>query len=171
VEPTFEGFRLPADALMGERGEAFYGLMGGLSRKRIYTAARAVGIARGALEDSIRYAQERVQFERPIADLQTIRFKLADMATSVEAARALTLVAARAYDSGERVDQEASMAKLFATDMAERVTSEGVQIHGGNGYITDHAAQRYWRDARLTRIFEGTNEIQRRIISDRLLDG
>lgn len=167
---VFEGYRIPGEALMGERGEAFYGLMEGLSRKRVYTAARAVGLARGALEDSLRYAQERVQFGRPIADLQWIRFQLADMATSVEAARALTLVAARAADSGERVDQEASMAKLYATETAERVTSEGVQIHGGNGYITDHQAQRYWRDARLTKIFEGTNEIQRRIISDRLLE-
>jgi alkylation response protein AidB-like acyl-CoA dehydrogenase len=168
---TFDGWRVPTGSLMGERGEAFYGLMEGLSRKRIYTAARAVGLARAGLEDATRYAQERVQFGRPIADLQWIRFTLADMATSVEAARALTLVAARAHDTGERVDQEASMAKLLATETAERVTSDAVQIHGGNGYIQTHAAQRHWRDARLTKIFEGTNEIQRRIISDRLLDG
>lgn len=168
---TFDGWRIPAGALMGERGEAFYGLMEGLSRKRIYTAARAVGLARAGLEDATRYAQERVQFGRPIADLQWIRFTLADMATSVEAARALTLAAARAYDNGARVDREAAMAKLFATETAERVTSDAVQIHGGNGYIQSHAAQRHWRDARLTKIFEGTNEIQRRIISDRLLDG
>ncbi len=167
---AIDGLRVPGDALMGPRGEAFYGLMEGLSRKRVYTAARAVGLARGGLEDAARYAQERVQFGRPIADFQWIRFTLADMATSVEAARALTLAAARALDSGERVDEQAAMAKLFATEQAERVTSDALQIHGGNGYLHDHAVQRHWRDARLTRIFEGTSEIQRRIISDRLLE-
>jgi alkylation response protein AidB-like acyl-CoA dehydrogenase len=168
---VFDRLCLPSEALMGERGEAFYGLMEGLDRKRVYTAARAVGLARAGLEDATRYAQDRVQFGRPIADFQWIRFTLADMATSVEAARALTLAAARTIDAGDRVDREAAMAKLFATETAERVTSDAVQIHGGNGYITDYAAQRHWRDARLTKIFEGTNEIQRRIISDRLLDG
>jgi alkylation response protein AidB-like acyl-CoA dehydrogenase len=166
-----DGLRVPGDALVGQRGEAFYGLMRGLSRKRVYTAARAVGLARGGLEDATRYAQERVQFGQPIAGFQWIRFTLADMATSVEAARALTLAAARALDAGERVDEQAAMAKLFATEIAERVTSDALQIHGGNGYLHDHAVQRHWRDARLTRIFEGTSEIQRRIISDRLLDG
>jgi alkylation response protein AidB-like acyl-CoA dehydrogenase len=167
---TFDGLELPADALMGDRGEAFYGIMAGLDRKRVYTAARAVGLGRGALEDALAYATDREQFDRELADFQAIRFLLADMATQVEAARALTLRAAQAIDSGERVDREAAMAKLFATEVAERVTRDGMQIHGGNGYTTAFPAQRYWRDARLTTIFEGTSEIQRRIIADRLLE-
>lgn len=168
----FDGLELPADALRGERGQAFYGIMSGLDRKRIYTAARAVGLARGGLEDALEYSQGREQFDNPISQFQAIRFKLADMATEVAAARALTHQAARAYDRGDdsaHVNQLASMAKLFASEMAERVTSEALQIHGGNGYLFDFAVQRHWRDARLTKIFEGTNEIQRRIISDRML--
>ncbi|MBW3618665.1 MAG: acyl-CoA dehydrogenase family protein [Actinobacteria bacterium] len=169
-ELTFDGLALPSEALMGERGEAFYGVMAGLDRKRVYTAARAVGLARGALEDALAYATQREQFDHQLADFQSIRFMLADMATSVEAARALTLAAADALDRGGRVDREAAMAKLFATEVAERVTRDGMQIHGGNGYISATPAQRYWRDARLTTIFEGTSEIQRRIIADRLVE-
>jgi alkylation response protein AidB-like acyl-CoA dehydrogenase len=169
----FDGLELPADALMGERGKAFYGIMQGLDRKRIYTAARAIGLARGGLDDAVEYSQDRSQFDQPIAEFQALRFKIADMATDVAAARSLTHMAARAYDRGDdefHVNQLASMAKLFASEMAERVTSEALQVHGGNGYLFDYPVQRYWRDARLTKIFEGTNEIQRRIISDRILD-
>jgi butyryl-CoA dehydrogenase/acyl-CoA dehydrogenase len=117
------------------------------------------------------YAQKRVAFGHPIADFQAIRFKLADMATQIEAARQLTYHVADQIDqrSAADVGMEASMAKLFASDMAERVTSEALQIHGGYGYTKDFPLERYWRDARLTRIFEGTSEIQKRIISDRLL--
>ena len=143
--------------------------MHGLNIARIHTAARAIGLARGALEDSLAYAQERVQFGQPIAMFQAIRFKLADMATQVQAARALMYQAAHDCDAGEPIEIEAAMAKLFATEMAERVTSEGLQIHGGNGYTTERSVERYWRDARLTTIFEGTSEIQRKIISDRLI--
>lgn len=168
---TFDGWRIPGGSLVGERGEAFYALMAGLDRKRVYTAARAVGLARGALEDAIAYARSREQFGRPIADFQAIRFTVADMATSVAAARELTHAAARELDDGaEEVSRQAAMAKLFATEVAERVASDGLQVHGGVGYTTWYAAQRHWRDARLTRIFEGTSEVQRRIISDRLLD-
>jgi len=110
-----------------------------------------------------------VQFDRPIASFQAIRFKLADMATEVEAARAFMYQVAQQCDDGLPVEREAAMVKLFATEMAERVTSAGLQVHGGNGYTTEYAVQRHWRDARLTTIFEGTSEIQRRIISDRLL--
>lgn len=166
---AFDGLELPAEALRGDRGQAFYGIMQGLARKRVYTAARAVGLARGGLEDATRYATDREQFDQPLADFQALRFRLADMATEVAAARALTHQAARAIDRGEDINELASMAKLFASEMSERVTSEALQIHGGNGYLFDFAVQRYWRDARLTRIFEGTSEIQRRIVSDALL--
>jgi len=174
-----EDLRLPGDALMSERmrgmrgrgrGEAFKGAVSGLNVARVHTAARAVGLARGALEDSLAYAGRREQFGRSISEFQAIRFKLADMATQVEAGRQLWYHAAQLHDDGVRSEKEASMAKLFATEMAERVTSEGIQVHGGNGYTTEHAVERYWRDARLTTIFEGTSEIQRRIISDRLID-
>ena len=148
---------------------AFKATQAGLNVARVHTAARAVGLARGALEDCITYSQERVQFERPIASFQAIRFKIADMATRIEAARALYHQVAQAMDDGQHVEQEAAMAKLFATEMAVEVTGEAMQIHGGNGYTTERRVERYWRDARLTTIFEGTSEIQRRTISDRLL--
>ncbi|HKJ60104.1 MAG TPA: acyl-CoA dehydrogenase family protein [Halobacteriales archaeon] len=166
----FDDVRVSADKLVGsEEGQGFYQIMEFFEEGRVHTAARAVGLARGALEDSVAYAQEREQFDRPISDFQAIRFKLADMATKTEAARALTLLVADAVDRDERADAEAAMAKLFASQVAEEVTSEGIQVHGGYGYTTDFDVERYWRDARLTRIFEGTDEIQRRIIADRLL--
>jgi alkylation response protein AidB-like acyl-CoA dehydrogenase len=154
---------------VGEEGRGFYMAMSFMNVARIHTAARAIGLARGALEDSLAYAQQRVQFGRPIAQFQAIRFKLAEMAAEIEAARQLTYYAADKLDRGENADLEASMAKWFASEMAERVTSEGIQIHGGYGYTTDFAVERYWRDARLTKIFEGTSEIQLLHISDRLL--
>ena len=176
-ELHFENFRLPGDALMGREresageGRAFASTASMLAVARVHTAARAIGLARGGLEDSLVYAQKRVAFGHPIADFQAIRFKLADMATQIEAARQLTYHVADQIDqrSAADVGTEASMAKLFASDMAERVTSEALQIHGGYGYTKDFPLERYWRDARLTRIFEGTSEIQKRIISDRLL--
>jgi alkylation response protein AidB-like acyl-CoA dehydrogenase len=176
----FDGLRVPAGAMLGGRlndathtprapGRAFNATLHGLNIARIHTAARATGLARGALEDSLVYAQERVQFGRPIGEFQAIRFKLADMATQIEASRALMYEVAERCDAGEPIEKEAAMVKLFATEMAERVTSDGIQVHGGNGYTTERAVERYWRDARLTTIFEGTSEIQRVIISDRLL--
>jgi alkylation response protein AidB-like acyl-CoA dehydrogenase len=168
-ELAFQDCRIPAGNLLGAEGRGFYELTGGLELARVHTAARALGLARGALEDSILYAEQRQQFERPIGSFQAIRFKIAEMATSVEAARQLTYFVAHQIDSGRRCDKESSMAKLFASEIAERVTSEGLQVHGGAGYTTDYPAERYWRDARLTRIFEGTSEIQMRVISDRLL--
>jgi alkylation response protein AidB-like acyl-CoA dehydrogenase len=156
---------------LGTEGRGFYDAASGLDVARVHTAARAIGLARGALEDSIGYAKKRVQFGRPIGEFQAIRFKLAQMAAEIEAARQLMYFVATEADSHRRCDKEASMAKWFATEMAERVTSEGMQIHGGYGYTTDLPLERYWRDARLTKIFEGTSEIQLRIISDRLLDG
>ena len=168
-ELAFDDFRLPADSLLGEEGKAFYSAMGSMEVARAHTAARAIGLSRGALEDSIKYAHQREQFGQPIGNFQAIRFKIATMATEIEAARQLMYHVATEIDSGRRCDTEASMVKYFASEMAERVTSEGIQIHGGAGYTTDFAVERYWRDARLTKIFEGTSEIQQRVISDALL--
>jgi alkylation response protein AidB-like acyl-CoA dehydrogenase len=170
-ELFFDNFRLPKDSLLGERGAGFYLAMSELEKARAHTAARAIGLARGALDDSIMYAKNRRQFGRPIADFQNLRFKVATMATEIEAARQLNYHVCTEIDRGERCDLQASMVKLFATEMAERVTSEGMQIHGGAGYTTDFQVERYWRDARLTKIFEGTSEIQQRVISDALFAG
>jgi alkylation response protein AidB-like acyl-CoA dehydrogenase len=173
-ELSFNDFRVPKGNILIGRDEddasaGFKRTASWLSVARIHTAARSVGLARGALEDSAAYAQTREQFGRPIGDFQAIRFKIAWMATEIEAARDLTYAAADNTDRGRRNDVEASMAKLFASEMAEKVTSEGIQIHGGAGYTSECAVERYWRDARLTKIFEGTSEIQQRIISDAYL--
>ncbi len=168
-ELAFDDFHIPGDALVGREGEAFAAFSRGLESYRAHTAARSIGLARGALEDAMRYAQERVQFDQPIAQFQAIRFKLAQMATEIEAARQLNYHVCTQIDTGQRCDTEAAMTKLFASEMSERVCSEAMQILGGAGYTTHHAVERYWRDARLTKIFEGTSEIQLRIISDRLL--
>ncbi|WP_163271785.1 acyl-CoA dehydrogenase family protein [Chelativorans alearense] len=168
-ELSFDNCRVPHENMLGEEGRAFYNFTGALERARANTAARAIGLARGGLEDSIEYSQQRVQFGRPISDFQAIRFKIAQMAAEIESARQLLYYVCEEIDTGRRCDMEASMAKWFATEMAERVTSEAIQIHGGAGYTTHCAVERYWRDARVTKIFEGTSEIQLRIISDRLL--
>lgn len=168
-ELSFDDFRIPADALLGEEGRGFYMAVSGLEVGRAHTAARAIGLARAALEDSIAYVATREQFGRPIGVFQYLRFEIAKMAADIEAARQLMYSVATAIDSGRRCSLEAAMCKLVATEMAERVTSQGVQIHGGAGYTTDFQVERHWRDARLTRIFEGTSEIQMRIISDELL--
>ena len=168
-ELAFDNCRVGAESLVDEEGRAFYTVAQGLEKARAHTAARAIGLARGGLEDAIAYAQERVQFGQPIGEFQAIRFKLAQMATEIEAARQLMYYVCDQIDQEKRCDKEASMVKLFASEMAERVTSEALQIHGGAGYTKLHAVERYWRDARLTKIFEGTSEIQLRIISDHLL--
>jgi len=168
-ELAFDGVRVPASAMLGEEGKAFYMIAHGLERARAHTAARSIGLARGAFEDAMAYAKERQQFGRPIADFQAIRFKLAKMATEIEASRQLMYFVCDQIDTGKRCDTEASMVKYLASEMAERVTSEAMQILGGAGYTTHYAVERYWRDARLTKIFEGTSEIQLRIISDQLL--
>lgn len=168
-ELSFQGTRVPADALIGDEGKAFYLMSYGLETARAHTAARSIGLAQGALEDSIAYAKERKQFGMPISEFQAIRFKIATMATKIEAARQLMYYVCNEIDQGRRCDTESSMVKYFAAEMAEEVTSEALQIHGGAGYTKLHAVERYWRDARLTKIFEGTSEIQQRIISDRLL--
>jgi alkylation response protein AidB-like acyl-CoA dehydrogenase len=161
-----------ADLLVGEGGEtgngfAMFGKL--INWARVHTAARAVGAARGALEDATAYAKRRVQFGKPISQFQGIKFHLADMATQVAAARALYLDAAARFDAGLDCRQECSMAKLFASEIAEKVASTAMQVLGGNGYTTEYAVERHWRDARLTQIFEGTSEIQRTIIARHLL--
>ncbi|MQA94340.1 MAG: acyl-CoA dehydrogenase [Streptosporangiales bacterium] len=168
-ELSFDDCRVPGEALAGEEGRGFQQAMTFLDVARVHTAARAIGLARGALEDSIAYCHQREQFGRPIGHNQAIRFKIANMATEIEIARSLMYEVCADIEAGVPCSTPASMVKLYASEMAERVTSEGLQIHGGAGYTTDFAVERYWRDARLTKIFEGTSEIQQRIISDALL--
>lgn len=168
-ELALDGVRVPKQNLLGEPGKAFLLMAKGLEVARAHTAARAVGLAQGALEDATAYALERKQFGIPIAEYQAIRFKIATMATKIEAARQLLYYVCSEIDGGRRCDKEASMVKYFASEMAERVTSEALQIFGGAGYTKLFAVERYWRDARLTKIFEGTSEIQQRIIANSLL--
>jgi len=171
-ELYFDNVRAPARRVVSgnpEAGTAVQGVAFGLGLARAHTAARSIGLARGALEDAMAYAKERVQFGQPISDFQAIRFKIATMATEVEAARQLMYYVCSEIDAGRAGRVETSMVKLFASEMAERVTSEALQIFGGAGYTTLHPIERYWRDARLTKIFEGTSEIQQRIIADALL--
>ena len=168
-ELAFDGCRIPRDNIVTAGRGGFKSTVSMLNVARAHTAARSIGLARGALEDAMAYSHERVQFGVPIADFQETRFKIARMASEIEAARQLMYHAATLMDNGQTADQEASMVKWYASEMAERVTSNALQILGGAGYTKLHAVERYWRDARLTKIFEGTSEIQLRIISDRLL--
>ncbi|MBI2880768.1 MAG: acyl-CoA dehydrogenase family protein [Candidatus Tectomicrobia bacterium] len=168
-ELVFQDCRVPAENLIGVEGKGFNYIMAGLEVGRINVAARGVGLARAAFEDSIKYAQQRVQFGVPICQHQTIQNKLADMATRVEAARMLVYQAAAKKDRGERCDLEAGMAKLFASETSEFCASEAIQIHGGYGYIEEFNVERYFRDCKLLTVGEGTNEIQRLVIARRLL--
>ena len=168
-ELAFDKCRVSADKMIGEEGKAFYLATAGLETARAHTAARSIGLAQAGLDDAIDHAKQRRQFGAAIASFQAIRFKIASMATEIEAARALMYAVCEKIDQGVRCDKEASMVKLFASEMSERVTSEALQILGGGGYTTLHAVERHWRDARLTKIFEGTSEIQMRIISDHIL--
>jgi len=168
-ELAFDKCRVPAANLIGEEGRGFYLATAGLETARAHTAARSIGLAQAGLDDAVAHAKERRQFGNPIAAFQAIRFKIASMATEIEAARALMYSVCKKIDQGVRCDKEASMVKLFASEMSERVTSEALQIHGGGGYTTLNQVERHWRDARLTKIFEGTSEIQMRIISDHIL--
>ncbi len=168
-ELSFEDTFVPDSALIGEEGKGFYLMATGLELARAHTAARSIGLAQAALDDAIAYASERRQFGFPISEFQAIRFKIATMATKIEAARQLMYHVCSEIDAGRRCDTQSSMAKYFASEIAEEVTSEALQIHGGAGYTKLFAVERHWRDARLTRIFEGTSEIQQRIISDNLL--
>ena len=170
VELVFDHVRVPADNLVGmEEGRGFQQVMAGLEVGRINIAARGVGVARAAFEDAIRYAQQRRTFGKPIAEHQAIQLKLAEMGTKVEAARLLTLHAARKKDGGERCDLEAGMAKLYASEICQEVSLEAMRILGGYGYTREFNVERYYRDAPLLIIGEGTNEIQKLVIARGLL--
>ncbi|MFJ9561336.1 acyl-CoA dehydrogenase family protein [Streptomyces fuscichromogenes] len=169
-ELSFDGYRAPADAVLGGvAGEGFAQMMKGLETGRLQVAARALGVGRAALEDSLAYAQERESFGKPIWQHQAIGHYLADMATSLTAARQLTLYAAREAEAGRRVDMEAGMAKLFASETAMQIALNAVRIHGGYGYSTEFDVERYFRDAPLMIVGEGTNEIQRNVIAAQLV--
>ncbi len=171
AELVFEDYRVSADQLIGgAEGRGFQQAVGGLELGRINVAARGAGIAAGALRDALRYAQERSTFGKPIAQHQAIQLKLADMATRVEAARLLIEQAARKYDTGERCDLESSMAKLFASEAGVENSLEAMRIFGGYSYSTDFDVERYYRDAPLMCIGEGTNEMQRIIIAKQLVE-
>jgi butyryl-CoA dehydrogenase len=167
----FEGCAIPRRFRLGEEGEGFKIAMQTLDGGRIGIAAQALGIARAAHEGAVAWAKERKAFGQPIGNLQAIQFMLADMATELDAARLLTLRAASMKDAGVRHTAESAMAKLFASEMAERVTSKAIQIHGGYGYIKEYDAERHWRDSRITEIYEGTSEIQRLVIAASVLKG
>lgn len=165
----FEDCFVPEENLLGAEGEGFLQAMKILDGGRISIAALSVGIAQGAYEAAVKYARERQQFGKPIAEFQATQFKLADMATQIECSRLLTLQAAAAKDAGKPVTQKSAMAKLFASETAVRVAEESVQIHGGYGYTKDYPAEKYWRDSKLCTIGEGTSEIQRMVIAKNLL--
>ncbi|MCM4082557.1 acyl-CoA dehydrogenase family protein [Paractinoplanes hotanensis] len=168
---VLDGCRLPADRLVGAEGSGFAIAMEALDAGRLGIAACAVGLAQAALDYAVAYAKEREQFGRPIAEFQGLGFLLADMATQVSAARALLLSAARLKDAGRPFSTEAAKAKLFATDAAMRVTTDAVQVLGGAGYVSDHPAERWFREAKVLQIVEGTNQIQRLVISRALVKG
>ncbi len=166
-----ENVRLPKEALLGEVGQGFKVAMGTLDGGRIGIAAQAVGIARACLEDGLEYALQRKTFGKPIAEHQSIQWKLADMATEVDAARLLVLKAAQLKDEGKPFGKAAAMAKLFASDIANKAGRECIQIFGGNGYVTEYPAERHFRDAKITEIYEGTSEIQRLVITNYMRKG
>jgi alkylation response protein AidB-like acyl-CoA dehydrogenase len=165
LQINLDGCRVPGDRLLGEEGKGFGYALGSLDHGRLGIAAQAIGIARAALEASVKYAGERKQFNTPIADFQAIQFKLADMATRITAARTLVHAAAAAKQRGEKITRFSSMAKLFATETAMWVTTQAVQVFGGYGYVTDYPVERFFRDAKVTEIYEGTSEIQRIVIA------
>jgi alkylation response protein AidB-like acyl-CoA dehydrogenase len=169
AELIFEDCVIPAENLVGKEGDGFIDAMRVLDGGRISIAALSLGIAQGAFEAALKYAKERKQFGRPISDFQAIQWKLADMATEIDAARLLTLRAASMKDAGLKTTQESSMAKLYASEVAVRCANEGVQIHGGYGFIKDYPAEKYYRDVKLCTIGEGTSEIQRLVIARQLL--
>ena len=162
---VFEHCSIPAVNLLGDEGQGYKIALGNLEGGRIGIAAQCIGIARAALEAATLYSREREAFAKPLSEHQAVAFKLADMATQIAAARQLTLHAAALKDAGEPCLSEASMAKLFASEMAERVCSDAIQIHGGYGYLQDFPVERYYRDVRACQIYEGTSEVQKMVIS------
>jgi butyryl-CoA dehydrogenase len=169
VELVFEDCRVPRENLLGKEGDGFVIAMASLDGGRIGIASQSVGLAQACLDAAVAYAKERIQFGKPIAQFQAIRWMIADMATEIEAARLLTFNAAAMRDRGENFSAAASMAKVFASEMANQVAYRALQIHGGYGYIKDFPVERYYRDARVLTLYEGTSEIQRTVISNHLL--
>jgi len=171
AELILEDVRVPEDNVVGEVDQGFYQLMEFFANGRAGVAAQAVGAAQGALDAATEYATEREQFDQKISEFQAIQHKIAEMATKVEAARALTYRAATevTQNNQEIAAKYSSMAKLFASEISVEVADEGIQVHGGSGFVTDYPAERYYRDARITKIYEGTSEIQKNIIADQLL--
>ena len=160
----FEDCRIPADSVIGKEGEGYKIALSNLEAGRIGIAAQCLGMARAALEAAVKYAQERESFGKPIFEHQAVNFRLADMATQLEAARQLVWHAASLKDAGRPCLKEASMAKLFASEMAERVCSDAIQVHGGYGYVTDFPVERIYRDVRVCQIYEGASDIQKLVI-------
>jgi alkylation response protein AidB-like acyl-CoA dehydrogenase len=170
AEVIFEDCRIPNENLLGKEGEGFVDTLKVLDGGRISIAALSVGMAQGAFETAFRYSQQRHQFGKAISEFQGIQWKLADMATEIEAARLLTLRASQLKDRGQPVTKEASMAKLFASEAAVRAVNEALQIHGGYGYLKDYPIEKFYRDVKLCTIGEGTSEIQRLVIARHLLE-
>ena len=170
AELVFDQYRVPADNLIGAEGEGFYLAVSGLELGRINVAARGVGIAKAALDESVRYAQMRKTFGKPICEHQAIQLKLGEMATRYEASRLLVEQAAKAYDEGRRCDMEAGMAKYFSSESALENATEAMRIFGGYGYSKEYPIERLYRDAPLMCIGEGTNEMQRIIIARQLVE-
>jgi len=168
---VFENCKVPAGNLLAEEGVGYRIALANLESGRINVAAQATGVARAALAAAVSYARERHSMGKPLIEHQAVNFRLADMATGIEAARQLYLHAARLRDAGEPCIKEASMAKLFASEMAERVCSDAIQIHGGYGYVSDFPVERLWRDVRVTQIYEGASDIQRLVIGRTLEEG
>ncbi|HXM90520.1 MAG TPA: acyl-CoA dehydrogenase family protein, partial [Candidatus Dormibacteraeota bacterium] len=168
-ELVFSDCHVPAANRIGNEGEGYKVALSTLDGGRIGIAAQATGIAQGAFEAALKYSQERMAFGHPISQFQAIQFMLADMATEIDAARLLIRKAAWKQDSGARFSMEAAVAKLFASEMATRVTHKAIQIHGGNGYSREYPVERNYRDARITEIYEGTSEIQRLVIASWVL--
>ncbi len=168
VQLSFDEMRVPGDRLLGEPGQGLSYALQSLEHGRLGIAAQAIGIAQAAFDAARVYADQRKQFGRPIRDFEAIQFKLADMATRIEASRAILHLTAAAKDRGERVTRYAAMAKLMASETAMFVADEAVQIFGGYGYVTEYPVERYLRDAKVTEIYEGTSEIQRVVIAREL---
>ena len=171
AEMVFEDARVPADALLGEEGTGFKQMLTTLDGGRIGIASQAVGIGRAVLEEALEYAKTREQFGKPITAFQAIQWKLADMATELDAAELLTLRAAWLEDNGKPYEKAAAMAKMYASDVTMRASVEGVQILGGYGYCKEYPMERHMRDAKICQIYEGTNEIQRLVIANNLIKG
>ena len=169
VELSFEDCEVPVENRLGQEGEGYKIALSTLDGGRIGIAAQAVGIGQGALEEALQYSQQRIAFGQPIANFQAIQFMLADMATEIAAARLLTRKAASKQGTGTRFTMDAAIAKLFASEMATRVTHKAIQIHGGYGYSREYPVERMYRDARVTEIYEGTSEIQRMVIASWVL--